>query len=465
MGYLAAVVLFPLLFWLRAGGCGLLVERICSTRLPGLLIAPVGFAVLVVVSQLTTWVGAIAPATPLVLAALAALGYVLGSSPLRGWLRERRHGWWIAPAAALVTYLIVAAPEIVAGRPTFSGYLVGTAGAIQICGGGGLVQHGHAFSGAASYGTTLSAYFGNGYPSGGHSVLASVGWLSGQSLIWLYSIFQALGLSMLPLVLGFLARRAGLRALAAGVTGIVAAVPALLYAYALMGSIKEITALPSIFLMGALVVCAREVRASGGVRAAVPFAVAAAAALDSIGLAAAPWVGLFGLAALVVAVPITTRGEVRPWLAGGVALVLLTVVFGLPTIGPLHKPLKLAEGISSSNATAASDPGNLLRPLKFIQSFGVWLGESHRYEPRYLNQTYIFIGIVGVCMGLGLFYLWRRRAWPLLAFVGASLIAWWFLNRHGTTWTDAKLLVILSPTLLLLALIGAFGAGGRGSAF
>src|SRR5258708_23657778 len=118
MGYLAAVVVLPLRFWLLAGGCGLLVERVCSTRLPGLLIAPVGFAVLVVVSQLTTWVGAIAPATPLVLAALAALGYVLGSSPLRGWLRERRHGWGIAPAAGPATQLVVAAPETVRGRPT-----------------------------------------------------------------------------------------------------------------------------------------------------------------------------------------------------------------------------------------------------------------------------------------------------------------------------------------------------------
>src|SRR5258708_27163155 len=131
MGYLAAVVLFPLLFWLLAGGCGLLVERICSTRLPGLLIAPVGFAVLVVVSQLTTWVGAIAPATPLVLAALAALGYVLGSSPLRGWLRERRHGWRIAPAAALAPYLVGGAPEVGGGRPAVSGYPPDQTGAIQ----------------------------------------------------------------------------------------------------------------------------------------------------------------------------------------------------------------------------------------------------------------------------------------------------------------------------------------------
>src|SRR5258708_11417958 len=156
MGYLAAVVLFPLLFWLRAGGCGLLVERICSTRLPGLLIAPVGFAVLVVVSQLTTWVGAIAPATPLVLAALAALGYVLGSSPLRGWLRERRHGWWIAPAAALVTYLIAAAPWVGPGRPTSPAEPLATTPATQIPAAAPGLQRAHPSSARAPLAPTLA---------------------------------------------------------------------------------------------------------------------------------------------------------------------------------------------------------------------------------------------------------------------------------------------------------------------
>ncbi len=119
------------------------------------------------------------------------------------------------------------------------------------------------------------------------------------------------------MVMVFLARRAGLRPAASAVTGTLAAVPALLYAYALMGSIKEISALPSITLMGALVVCARELRLRAGPRAALPFAFAAAAALDSIGLAAAPWVGLFALFGLVAAVPVATRRDLRPLLIGG----------------------------------------------------------------------------------------------------------------------------------------------------
>jgi hypothetical protein len=458
MSFLGSVVLFPLLFWLLSAGCGLLVERLCGGRLPGLLVVPIGFGTLVVVSQFTTWVSFAAPLTPIVLAVLALIGFAVGRRGVSERWAARAGGWWLGPSAALAVYLIVAAPEIVAGRVTFSGYLLDTTGAIQIAGAERLLHHAHAFSnGLPAYGTTLQAYFGNGYPSGGHSVLAAVGWLSGQSLIWLYSVYQALELSVMALVLTYLARKAGLRPLAAAVTGIVASVPALLYAYALMGSIKEITALPELMLMAALAVSGRALRRSLGVRAILPFAIAAAASLDAIGIAASPWVGLFALAALLAAVPLATRRDLRTLIAAGVGLAVATALLGLPTIGLLGKTLQLAEGVSSSNATAVSDPGNLLRPLKFIQSFGVWLGESHRIEPRYVNQTYLLIGIMGVCIALGLAYLLRRRSWSLLGLVACSLIAWAFLHRHGTTWTDAKLLVILSPVLVFLALLGAFG--------
>jgi len=458
MQFLAVVVLFPLLFWLLSLGCGLLLEWLSGARLPALLILPLGFGVLIVVSQFTTWWGPSAPLTPLVLLALALLGFVLSRVQLRERWRRRPKGWWWGAGAGVAAYVLVAAPVIASGRPTFTGYLLDTTGSIQIAGAERLLHHAHDFStGIPAYGTTLAAYFGNGYPSGGHSVLASVGWLSGQNLIWLYSIYQALELSLVALVLAFLARRAGLGRPAAAVTGTLAAAPALVYAYALMGSIKEITALPMIVLMGALLACARELRNAVGIRAVLPFAVAAAAALDAIGIAASPWVGLFGLGVLLAAVPIARWRDLRTLALGGVGLVLSTALIGLPTVAPLSKTLRLAEGVSNSDAAANSDPGNLLRPLKFIQTLGVWLGESHRVEPKYLNQTYILLGVAGVCIALGLIWLVRRRAWSVLAFIAISLVAWKFLNRHGTTWTDAKLLMILSPVVVFTALLGAFG--------
>jgi hypothetical protein len=458
MHYLAVVVLFPLLFWGLSLGCGLLVERLTGAPLPPLLLLPVGFAALVVVSQFTTWWGPSAPLTPLVLLVLALIGFWLGRSTLAGFRRRPRAGCWWAAGAGIATYVIVAAPVIASGRPTFSGYLLDTTGAIQIAGAERLLQHAHAFStGLPAYGTTLAAYFGNGYPSGGHSVLASVGWLSGQSLIWLYSVYQALELSLLALVLAFLARRVGLGRAAAAATGTLAAVPALVYAYALMGSIKEMTALPMIALMGALLVAARELRVAAGIRAVLPFALAAAAAVGAIGIAASPWVAFFAAAGLLAAGPFWRRAELKRLAAGALALAAATALLALPTVAQLSKTLGLAEGVSNSDAQAVSDPGNLLRPLKFIQTLGVWLGESHRVDPKYLNQTYVLMGIVGVCVGLGLVWLLRRRAWTVVLFVIGSLVVWVFLHQHGTTWADAKLLVILSPVVVFLALVGAFG--------
>jgi hypothetical protein len=458
MTFLAVVVLFPLLFWLLSLGCGLLLERLTGARLPTLLLLPLGFGMLIVVSQFTTSWAPIAPLTPIVLFGLALLGFTLGRVELLERWRKRPRGWWWGVGAGVAAYVIAAGPVIASGRPTFSGYLLDTTGAIQLAGAERLLHYAHAFStGIPAYGTTLAAYFGNGYPSGGHSVLSSVGWLSGQNLIWLYSVYQALELSLVALVLVFLARRAGLGRPSAAVTGTIAAVPALVYAYALMGSIKEITALPMIVLMGALLVCARELRAAVGVRAVLPFAVAAAGALGAIGIAASPWVGLFGAGALLAAVPIVRRRDLGTLLFGGAVLAVSTALIALPTVGPLSKTLSLAEGVSNSNAQANSDPGNLLRPLKFLQTLGVWLGESHRVEPKYINQTYVLLGVVIVCIALGLIWLVRRRAWSVLAFIAISLFAWAFLHSHGTTWTDAKLLMILSPVVVFTALLGAFG--------
>jgi hypothetical protein len=457
MHYLAIVVLFPLLFWGISLGCGLLVERLAGVPIPALLLMPLGFGLLIVVSQFTTWWGPTAPLTPLILLLLALLGFGIGRYSLGTRWRARPVGWWWAIAAVPAVYVIVAAPEIFAGRVTFSGYLLDTTGAIQIAGAERLLHHAHNFStGLPAYGTTLSAYFGNGYPSGSHSVLASLGWLSGQDLIWLYSVFQALDLSLVAIVLAFIARKAGLSRPAAAVTGTIAAVPALVYAYALMGSIKEITVLPMIVLMGALMIHARALRAGAGLRAVVPFGVAGAAAFGAIGIAASPWVGLYAAAGLVAAVPIRRRVPVRPLLLGGAGLAIATAFFALPTVARLSKTLTLAEGISNSDIRAVSDPGNLLRPLKFIQTFGVWLGETHRFDPRFLNQTYVLMGVVAVCLVLGTTWLFRRRAWGTLAFVAISLVTWEFLHRHATTWTDAKLLVILSPVVVFVAMIGAF---------
>jgi hypothetical protein len=57
----------------------------------------------------------------------------------------------------------------------------------------------------------------------------------------------------------------------------------------------------------------------------------------------------------------------------------------------------------------------------------------------------------------------RRRLWSVVAFVVVMGVVWVVLTRRGTAWTDAKLLVITSPIVVLLAAVGveSLRRGGR----
>ena len=101
-----------------------------------------------------------------------------------------------------------------------------------------------------SYRLYLETYFGGDYPLGAQALLGATGRLAGTDLVWLYHPFLSALLALcVPslLLLGEL----GVGAMA-WVAAIVASVPALVYAYALMGAIKEIALLPLLLLLAAL---------------------------------------------------------------------------------------------------------------------------------------------------------------------------------------------------------------------
>jgi hypothetical protein len=461
--FLLAVLAFPLLLAALSLATGLLVQRLAGTALPALLLAPLGFAAIVGVSQLTTWSGVTAPLTPVVLVLLALAGVALGRRDLRARWRTRRGGWWWGWAAGLAAYLTAAAPVILAGHVTFPGYLLDTTGAIQLMGAERLISDGHSFTIPGSgTGLALYGFFGTGYPSGGHTALAGVGKLVGVDLMWLYAPYLAAMLGFAALALTFLARRAGLEPLAAGIAGFLAAVPALVYAYMLQGSIKEIVLLPTLMLLGALVVLARETLARAP-RGLIPFAVVGAAGWGAIGFAFTPWLGLSAVAGLALgwsALAGDWRVRARTLAISAALALVVLVLLSLPTVAELHKNLTLTTSVSDSNALAVADPGNLLRPLLKVQALGVWLGASHRGDPEHLTQTYALVGVMAVAIVLGLVWLLRRRNWALLAVVAIAVLVWLLLTPRATMWTAAKLLVLLSPVAVLLACVGAFGRFG-----
>jgi hypothetical protein len=462
MDFALAVLVFPALIAGLAIGAGLLVDRAAGGVLPGVLIPPLGLAALVTVAELVAWSGSTSRLTPVALALVGAAGYPLGLARLRG---ARLDPWPIAATAGV--YLMVCAPVILAGRVTVPGYLLDTTVAFHLTGADYLIEHGRDFARVpdSALRRMLENYFGTQYPSGGHTLLGGAGRLVGTERIWLYHPFMSLLLAFCAPTLYYLARAVPLPRALAAAGALLASAPALVYAYAQMGAIKELTALPFVLLLGAVLVMLPRLL-GGGWRAVLVPAVVAAAGIGAIGLAFLPWFGATALAGLALLL-LDSRRELREprrlaaWTA---ALAVAVVLLAIPTFGPLTESIRLAESFSTSNAAAVADPGNLLRPLLDQQMLGIWLTGTHRVDPvERFEETYLLIGVAAVAVLLGAVYLVRRRLWSLVAFVVVMGVVWLALTRRGTAWTDAKLLVITSPIVVLLAAIGveSLRRGGR----
>jgi hypothetical protein len=450
--FVVATVLFPLLLAVLALGGGLLVDRIVGQAVPGVLLAVVGLAALVVVAELCSQWEATAALAPYAFVAVGAGGLIAG----RRRLLAARPDWWLVGATAAV-YAMVCAPVLLHGQVTLAGYLLDTTVAFHLAGSDYLLEHARDFARLpeSSFRSTMENYFGIRYPGGGQTLLGGGGRLVGTPAIWLYQPLLSLLVAFCAAPLYYMARTAALARPLAALTALVASAPALVYAYAQMGAIKELAVLPFVLLLGPLLILLPRWLERGWRGALVP-AVVGAAGVGAIGLAFAPWLGLTLLAGglLLVWGPERRRFDARTIGAWGAAFALGLVLLALPTFGALGDSLGLARSLSTSNALAVADPGNLLRPLLRVQIAGVWIGGSHRGDPAHRDLTFVLIGVMFAAAALGAAYLVRRRSWSLAGFVAVMAIAWVALTLRGTAWTDAKLLVISSPIVVLLAAVG-----------
>ena len=438
MEFVVATVLFPLLLAALALGAGLLVDRAAGRAIPGALLAVVGLAALVLVAELCTYWEATASLVPYAFAVVGVGGLVAG----RRRLMAARPDWWLVGASVAV-YVMVCAPVLLHGSVTLAGYLL---------------EHARNFARLpeSSFRMTMENYFGLSYPGGGQTLLGGGSRLVGTEAIWLYQPLLSLLLAFCAAPLYYLARAASIARPVAAVAAVVASAPALVYAYAQMGAIKELAVLPFVLLLGPVLILMPRWLARGPRGALVP-AVVGAGGVGAIGLAFLPWLGMTLLAGGVLLLVGSRWRELGlrtlgVWVAAfAVGLVLLA----LPTFGALGDSLTLARSLSTGNAVAVADPGNLIRPLERSQLAGIWIGGSHRVEPgEHRDVTYALIGIAFAAAGLGAAFLVRRRNWPLAAFAAVMAVVWVALTLRGTAWTDAKLLVITSPIVVLLAAIG-----------
>ncbi len=443
------VFAYPLVLALLCLGAGLAVDRCSGRFLPAALLPSVGAAALIALSQLSTWIVALAPATPYLMLALALLGFAL--APKRELLtRLAAHRWLLL--VPLLAYLLALAPVLLSGRAGFSSFMALSDSAVHMIGADYLIHHGQSYGQLDlrnSYGQFIQAYYGTGYPSGADTLLGGSALLLGLPLIWAFQPFCGLVLALGSGPAWVIARRCRLRGGWAALAAFTATLPAIVYGYQLIGSVKELVAVVMLLALGALLAEHRRWLARTP-RHAVPCALVLAAGVSALGVGFGAWAFAAGAVLLVALVQGVRAGQIEAraaWAsaaAGGLVLLLAA----WPTWRHVSQSLHVAQNIAST-----ANSGNLHEPLKWTQAFGVWLRGSYKQQPAGVAGalTYALVAVTLAACLLGALHLLRLRRFALAAWIGLTVLVWVVLSRTATTWVDAKALVLTSPVLVLLA--------------
>lgn len=451
MSLLVPWLAFPALAAVVSLGFGLLVEAAAGTRLHGALLLPIGFAGVIVVTDFLTLSGPTARAMVPVVVVLAVLGYAVAAydTESRERLRALRPDRWLAGAAVAV-YAVYAAPVVMLGRATFAGYtsLDDTAQWFALI--DRVMAAGRNVSGLppSTYRNVLDQYLSTGYPVGSMLPLGTFARLVGRDVAWVlqpYFAFQAvlLGLGLWVLLAGPI-RSPRWRALAV----FVAAQPALLYGYALWGSIKEVVTAALLPLLAILV--AQTLRSVPTPRRVIPLAVASSAVFGTLNVGGVVWL----LPALLPLVILVRRLPARAFAVRAGVLVGLLLVLALPTVVAAHA----FEASANSNLVSSTGGkvalGELTHPLSGLQIFGIWPVGDFRDRPHTIWPTYLLLALVAGFAAAALVVAIRRRAWTVPLYVGIALAGWVIVQQSGSPWTIGKALAEASPALLAAAFAG-----------
>jgi hypothetical protein len=452
----------PVLLAVLSLGGGLLVaalaERLGTPRgdaFPPILVVPIGFALLVVLSSLLTNWQLTAPLSGVGPLLVALAGLFVGRQRVRGWLPAWRGMGW-ALLAAVLPGAALAAPVVLTGQAGITGYTKITDLGHQLAFIEYLRTDGRAAispaTAASSFDQVVAKLVGN-YPGGTQSIVATLGDLTRVNIVWLYQPVLAFVAAMLGIALFVVLKRAipspKWRALAAGV----AAQPTILYAYALAAGIKEISGAAAIALVAAVLAERRPL----GWSVLVPAAVAIGSAFAIFSVTILPWVGVIFLvfaAFELLSEPTERKATVLRW-AG---------IWGLAAV--ITAPF-VQDGVQLFKAAGSTGPiglGNLAAPVPAWSAVGPWITSDHRFPLAQYGKptiTYALIAIALVLVAIGLVRAFLMRDRGMVAIGLAGGIAMAYILRNSEVWVQLKAFCMTAPLTLSLAFSGAAWLVGR----
>jgi hypothetical protein len=447
--FICGCILFPLVLLALSAGGGLLVRRLGGGWLPGILLLPVGFGLLVATCSFATYISWLAPAAGYVALALAIVGFALEARA--GTLRVPRLDRipWGA-LAALFAFAAIGAPTLLTGTPTWTGYTRIVDIGFQMDFAQHLAEAGRAAVGSSSsYQLVVGKLLNIGYPGGGQATLGAVAAVIRTNLAWCYQMYHAFAAAMGALaiysLLGRVSSSRPLRAVGAAV----AIQPTVLYAYALEGGIKELTT--ASLLMAVAAVLAQRLPGKGPRLSVLPAAVTISGAFGAFSVGILPWLGL--LLAMLFAVTLVPRGR-RQTLASWGLLAAIAILISLPGI------ISAATALSGIAATAIGGVvelglGNLAAPVPDWSAAGVWLTGDYRFPLVHVAMTHRLDVFVIAFATLGILYALRRRSWvPAAIGIGAPIALAYYI-AHSTAWLQFKSFTITGVFALTLAFAGA----------
>jgi hypothetical protein len=237
----------------------------------------------------------------------------------------------------------------------------------------------------------------------------------------------------------------------------VAAQPGLVYAFYLQANIKELATTWIITLTVVMVLATlRGALGALGARRLVPLALVTVAAFDVLNVAIVPWLGV-PLAVFAAVVLWRSRDAVRAVPKRRLAFASAGFVAALAVIAaPIIASARTSFNVLSSQLTAPGDLGNLVTPLLRFQILGIWPSGDYRFPVvTHYRVTYLLLGVALVSTALGAAWSLRRRAGgPLLLLAGSGLATVYLLGR-ASPYAGAKVMMIFSLAVLLIAMLAA----------